>query len=258
MRVRNSEPGLVTRFPRTLLAAGLSAWLCVTATAAEPLRLVTGNAAPFTTEQRDGFFDLIVAEMFARLGVHAEVRTHASSARALVNADRGEDDGLVARIRGLEAPYPNLVIVPEKIFDNDFVAFALGQTFATPDWRALESRHVAYIRGWQIFETNLAGHRQVTRVSDAGQLFELLRRQRAEVGLYERWQALWHARAQALPVRLLEPPLARAEMFAYLHRKHAPLAPRAAQALAAMKRDGSYARIFDATLARLESRQPPR
>ncbi|MFY9314383.1 MAG: hypothetical protein WAO95_02340 [Burkholderiales bacterium] len=245
----------MTRTLCTILPAALSVWLSWAATAAEPLRLVTGNSAPFATGRRDGFFDLVVAEMFGRIGVHAEVRTHVSSARALVNAGRGEDDGLVARICGLEMQYPSLVIVPEKIFDNDFVAFTLGPTFPTPDWRSLESCHIAYIRGWQIFEADLTVHRQVTRVSDAAQLFELVGRQRVDGGLCERWQALWYARA--LPVRVLEPPLARAEMFGYLHRKHAALAPRAAAALAAMKRDGSYARIFNATLGRLETPQPP-
>ncbi len=240
-----------------LVLAGLCCALPVTG-AAQTLRLVTGNSAPFATPQRDGFFDLLVAEMFRRIGVQAEVHTHESSARALVSANQGDDHGLVARVRGLEAEYPNLVIIPEKVFDNDFVACTLGAEFSTPDWEALGSRHVAFIRGWRVFETRLSGHRELTRARDAAQLFELLQRQRVEVALYERWQALWHARQRDIPIRVLEPPLAREEMFAYLHRKHADLAPRAADALAGMKRDGSYQRIFVSTLGSLQRPSGPR
>lgn len=237
---------------RAVLPAALCVWLPLMAMAAEPLRLVTGNSAPFVTAQRTGFFDLLVAEMFRRIGVQAEVYTHPSSERALVNANRGDDGGVVARIRGLEAQYPNLVVIPEKIFDNDFVACTLGEEFPTPDWQALASRHVAFIRGWRIFEANLSAHQRLTRVRDADQLFELLQRQRVEVALYERWQALWHARVQRIPLRVLEPPFARQAMFAYLNRKHAEWAPHAASALAAMKVDGSYRQIFDSTLGSLQ------
>jgi polar amino acid transport system substrate-binding protein len=40
-------------------------------------------------------------------------------------------------------------------------------------------------------------------------------------------------------------------MFIYLHKKHEALVPRVAQALARMKANGSYQRIFDATLTSL-------
>ena len=228
------------------------------ATADAPLYLVTGNAAPFATERHDGFFDLIAAEMFRRIGVRAEIRTHESSARALVNADQGVDDGVMARVRGLEKQYPNLIMVREKLFDNDFVACTLGEGLSTPGWPGLDSRHVAFIRGWKIFESNLRSHQETTQVRDARQLFELLRHQRADVALYERWQALWYARELALPIRVIEPPLAREEMFVYLHLKHAALVPRAAAALADMKRDGSYRRIFEVTLGALQPRLPAR
>lgn len=238
-----------------LMASLLLPLACI---AAEPLSLVTGNSAPFATERRDGFFDLITAEMFRRVGVRAEVHTLESSARALVNANHGDDDGVVARIRGLEKQYPNLVMIPEKLFDNDFVACTLGGAFTTPDWSALTGYHIGYIRGWQVFESRLGSRSELTRARDAKQLFELLRHRRVDVALYERWQALWYARELALPVRVSEPPLAREEMFIYLHRKHAALAPRAAAALAEMKRDGSYQRIFDAALGVLQQRLPAR
>ncbi len=235
---------------RRLIAA-----LCVAcashAAAAETLVISTGNGQPFTTPQRDGFFDQLLAEAFRRAGSQAEMRVHESSERALINANTGIDDGVAARIKGLEAQYPNFVRVTEKMFDNDFVAYSLRFEFATPDWQSLAPYHVAYLIGWKVFENNLAGKREATQVKDAVQLFNLLQQDRTDVVLYERWQGLWRARAQGLPVRMMEPPLARQEMYCYLNRKHAELAPKVAAALVEMKRDGTYKRIFDATLTPL-------
>lgn len=222
--------------------------------AANALTMSTGVGPPFTTAQRDGFLDRLLAEAFRRAGARAEMLVHESSERALMNANNGIDDGSAPRIKDLERQYPNLVRIPEKLFDNDFVALSLRYRFATPDWQALAPYHVAYLIGWKIFENNLGGRAETTKVKDAGQLMSMLRQERADVILYERWQGLWRARELGLPVATMEPPLARQEMYCYVHRKHAALVPAVAAALAAMKRDGSYQRIFDATLTPL---RPP-
>lgn len=219
------------------------------------LVLNTGVDAPYTQADRSGFLDRLVAEAFRRIGQTAEVQVYEASERALQNANAGIDDGMAMRIKGLEAQYPNLVRVPEKVIDNDFVAYSRVRDFPARGWDALAPHHLAHIIGWKVFENKLAGRQNVTRVRDAQQLFELLRLERADVILYERWQGLWRARKMDIEAYLLEPPLASHEMFIYLHRKHAPLVGRVAAALAAMKQDGSYRRIFDETLSPLSARR---
>ncbi len=234
------------RIALALLMAGAA-----TAMAAETLVISTGVGPPFTTGRRDGFLDLLLDEAFRRAGARAEMLVHESSERALMNANRGIDDGGAPRIKGLEAQYPNLVRIPEKLFDNDFVALSIKHRFATPDWKSLEKYHAGYLIGWKIFENNLGGRAETTKVRDAEQLFSLLRQDRADVVLYERWQGLWRARELGLSIAIMEPPLARQEMYCYVHRKHEALVPAVAAALAEMKRDGTYRRIFDATLTPL-------
>lgn len=210
------------------------------------LVLNTGVRQPYTTADNKGFLDRLTAEAFRRIGHPARVQVYDSSERALINANGGIDDGTVLRIRGLEAQYPNLIRVPEKVMDNDFVAYSLQHHFVARDWDSLQPYQVSYILGWKVFESNLPQSVSATRVRSPEQLFSLLRLGRTEVVLYERWQGLWRARELGLPVKVIEPPLANAEMFMYLHKTHAHLVPRLADTLAAMKRDGSYQRIYDA------------
>ena len=217
--------------------------------ASEKLVLTSGVLAPYTTPDRKGFLDQVVAAVFREIGIEAEVLIYPTATeRGMRNANEGIDDGLAMRVAGLERQYPNLIRVPEEIAINDFVAISSKFHFATPGWDALEPYDVSYIIGWKVFEQNPPKGREVTRVRDAGQLFTLLARDRADVVLYERWQGLAKARAMGLKVNVLEPPLVRTRMYMYLHKKHAALVPRVAQALRKLKRDGTYQRILDSTL----------
>jgi polar amino acid transport system substrate-binding protein len=58
--------------------------------------------------------------------------------------------------------------------------------------------------------------------------------------LYERWQGLWHTRNLNMKVQAHEPPLAKREMFMYLHKKHVGLVEKAVATLAEIKKDGTY------------------
>lgn len=216
--------------------------------AAESLVFNTGTRDPYTTDDNTGFLNQVVKEMFARLDIEAEVIVYQASARALQNANEGIDDGASLRVAGLERKFPNLVRVPEVLIENDFVAYSLGKTLDTKDWSTLAPYEISYILGWQIFQNNLRDHTHTLRAKDAEQMFALLKNDRTEFILYERWQGLWRAKALGLDVTTHEPPLASREMFIYLHSKHAHLVEPAAAALRAMKADGSYQAIVARTL----------
>ncbi|MBF0355218.1 MAG: transporter substrate-binding domain-containing protein [Alphaproteobacteria bacterium] len=213
--------------------------------AAERLTLSTSMVEPWTTEGHKGFIDVIIPALFKRLGIEADLVVNHASARGISLANDGIDDGLATRIIGLEEKYPNLVRVPEPIFVNDFVACTLDKGPSRADWNSLAPFSVSHIIGWQIFEKNLKPVRELLLAKDSEQLFALLKAGKADLILHERWQALWQASQIGLRLKTLEPPLARVEMFIYLHQRHASLAPRLAKELAAMKADGSYQAIAD-------------
>lgn len=221
-----------------------------TSVASEPAALVlnTGTREPYTTPDKKGFLDVLIAEVFRRIGERAEVEVYAASQRAMMQANEGIDAGFAMRVKGLEAKFPNMVMVPEKVIDNDFVALSRGPAFPTPDWSALDGHDIAYILGWKIFEANVGKHERVTLPKDADQLIGLLRNGRVDVILYERRQGAWRSKNTGLKAVVHEPPLASVPMFMYLHKKHAALVDKAAQALREIKADGTYAKIVADTL----------
>lgn len=226
--------------------------------AAEPdvYILNTSTGAPYATKDDTGFQDLIVDEAFRRIGLKGRVEFYEASARALINANDGIDHGVAMRIKGLDKKYPNLVRVPERLVENDFVAYSTDLDFTTDSWEDLLPYVVAYINGWLVFERNLNIEQQKTAVREPRQMFDMLNRGRVDVVLYERWQGLQRAKETGVRVKSHEPPLASVDMYMYVHKKYAQLAPKLAQALRAMKADGTYQAIFDKTLSSLSPSTP--
>jgi len=201
------------------------------------------NEPPFTTADGKGFLDAIAGEAFRRAGVRLRL-VKLPAERGLINANAGIEDGDLTRIAGLEAHYPNLVRVPEKLVDWEFAAFGKNAALVA-NWETLHARPVGHIRGWKIYEQQLAGAPHVVTAEDPAQLFRQLQLNRIEVALYARWQGLSRIRRQELKdVHLLKPSLATREMFIYLHKRHAALVPRLAAALRAIKAEGLYDRLY--------------
>ncbi len=220
------------------------------ATAGEPtLVLSNPTAPPLTNAQGTGFIDQLLQEAARRVGVRVRL-VSLPAERGLLNANAGIEDGDSNRIAGLERDYPNLIRVPEKNMDMQFMAFTRQPDLRLDQgWRSLSGRSVGLIKGWKILERNLPADTQVTAVKDAEQLFRLLEHRRVDVVLYA--QHLGQAQARRLglnDVRVAGAPLTTQEMFVYLHKKHAPLVPRLAEALRQIKADGTYARLERATL----------
>ncbi len=232
----------------TLLAISLSALA-----GPDVYILNTSTREPYTTKEGTGFQDLVVSEVFRRIGLKARVESYEASARALINANADIDQGVAMRIKGLERKYPNLVRVEEPLINNDFVAYSRNLELSTYGWKSLTPYTVAYIHGWLIFERNLSARQEKHALKKPAQMFTMLDKGRVDLVLYERWQGQQYARKSGLQVTVHEPPLASVTMYMYVHQNHAHLAPRLAKALLEMKTDGSYQLLYDRTLTALLS-----
>jgi polar amino acid transport system substrate-binding protein len=238
----------------------LTCWLLffVPALAAEKLVLNTGELPPYSTSDGKGFANLLVLALFREIGVDAELIVYKGAfARALINANQGVEDGVAARVAGLEIQYPNLIRLPDEMVTVEMVAFGTKHRFATPDWNALSPYVIGHINGWRNVEVPIdklreSGPLEVTAVSDAQHLFMLLEKGRADVVIYERLHGLMKAREMGIKVQVMEPPLATTKLYLYLNKKHVELVPRLAEALVKLKKNGTYKRLYDTMLVRAD------
>ncbi len=214
--------------------------------------LNTAFGSPVSNESQTGFADLAVAEAFRRIGYQLEtVRLPAE--RALINANRGIDDGDLVRVAGLQKKYTNLIQVPEPVMIVDMVLFSKNKpSFIVNGWESVASHSLAIISGWKIMEKNfgkLGNKVEIIKTDNAEQSFTLLAKDRVDFIAYSNWSGLGYLKAHNITdVKLLSPPLARPEFYVYLHKKHKKIVPRLAAAIKQMKSDGTIRNIFDKIL----------
>ncbi len=215
---------------------------------AQEISLTTSMTAPLSKDDQTGFYDQVLIEAFRRIEQPVRI-THLPTERSITNANLGISDGEFPRISGLDRLYPNLLKVPEKIVDFEFVAFTWKPDIQLKDWSSCEPYNVAIVRGWKILEANLANVGSLVKVKNQKLLFSLLGKYRTDIVVYSRFEGHEMIKTLGLKkIRALEPPLATREMFLYLNKKHLPLIPVIAKQLRSMKHDGTYDRILKKTL----------
>jgi polar amino acid transport system substrate-binding protein len=214
--------------------------LCIAAQ--ERLVLNTPGEPPYHHQDQTGIADLLIKEAFSRIGREATVQWQPPE-RSLMNANMGIVDGDVGRIGGLNKEYPHLIQVPETFVTTDFLIFTKTFSIRLVAWESLKPYHVAIIRGHKIAEANVVA-RSLIKARNAEILFLLLNNDRVDVAICERLFGSMMARKTNPEIKGLEPPLATADFYLYLHKKHEALVPEIAKALETMKRDGTYKRLW--------------
>jgi polar amino acid transport system substrate-binding protein len=227
----------------------ISGLLCVSdGSFAQQMVLTTSMTSPLSKEDQTGFYDQVLIEAFRRVEQRIQI-THLPTERSITNANLGISDGEFPRISGLDRLYTNLLRVPEKIIDFEFVAFTWRPDIQLKDWNSCKPYNVAIVRGWKILETNLADARSLVKVKNQKLLFSLLGKHRTDIVVYSRFEGKEMIKQLGLKsIWVLEPPLVTREMFLYLNKKHLQLVPVIAEQLRSMKHDGTYDRIFKKTL----------
>jgi len=219
--------------------------------------LNTAFGPPSSNESQTGFADQVVGEALRRIGYQLEtVRMPAE--RALINANRGIDDGELARVGGLQKKYPNLIQVPESYMFIDMVLFSKKYpSFVVQNWESVKSHSLAIISGWKIMEKNfskLGNNVEIIKTDNAHQSFTLLRKDRVDFIAYSNWSGLAYLKEHNITdIKLLEPPLASPNFYVYLHKKHKEIVPKLSAELKKMKEDGTINLLFNEILTPLKS-----
>ena len=208
------------------------------------LSLNTADTAPYSSPEGNGFYDLLLKEVFDDLGINLKIN-HLLSKRSVQNADSGIDDGEYARTEGITAEYKNLIIVPEALVNFYFVAYSRDPVINVSNWNSLTGFNVSYINGWAILKNNVPESVPVTLVSNEVSLFKMLLSDRVDLILYSKLRGLSKIERDNLEnVFIIEPPLASRGMYLYLHKKHEGIIPEIAAGIRKIKASGRYDEIL--------------
>ena len=168
------------------------------------------------------------------------------SARCFELSNSGQADGEIWRIAGVDADYPNLIRVPVALWSHPELAF-VKEEIQLDEWKSLAPYRVAFRAGTKVVENNIKGivEKQVP-LDTIDEAFVLLANGDVDVVISDNivgTSLLESEKYRDSGIRLVENPLDQALLFTYLHKKHAALVPRLAEAISRAKSDGTYERI---------------
>lgn len=218
------------------------------ATTEKTLVINSGSSVPLAINNDSGFYMVLIQELFDRLKI--KVKTiHLPSSRSLKNVAQGIDDGVIARVKGIEKKSPNLIRVPEKVIDLEFVAYTNDANIKIEKWSDLKPYNVAYIRGWKIFDKNVTAYKSLVRAKDSKQMIGLLKNHRVDVVLYQDIPAKYILKKMDYHPHKQTPALASREMYIYMHKRHIKLVPLIQNELKKIKSDGTYNSLYKQHIA---------
>jgi ABC-type amino acid transport substrate-binding protein len=217
--------------------------IIATLTVARPVFAVTeitiAGVRGFSEEEAG---TVILKEAYRRIGIKLSVK-RLPGERALKSANRGTYDGDLQRVDAVKKKFKNLVQVRPAINYLEVSAFSAKHEFAVKGWDSLRPYRIGIIRGMKFADNNTKGMDRVV-VGDYEALFKLLKFGRIDIGILPRVNGLFQRiKFGFMRVRELKPPLARIDLFHYLHRRNIALAPRLSAVIENMRDQGELATL---------------
>lgn len=184
----------------------------------------------------------VLDEAYQKLGVQINI-VELPGGRALRLSNRGELDGELHRVDGINIEYPNLIQIPVSISKVSQHAFAKKDIKIT-NWESLGAYSLAITIGYILAEKNTEGmQRQL--VSKWEQGFLMVESGHADITIANRYRGLKILNDLGIQdVRLLNPPLEMTPLYHYLHLKHVHLVPKITSVLRKMKANGRIDEIL--------------
>ena len=170
---------------------------------------------------------------YKKLNIEIKIEHHPTK-RSLLLANNGEIDGEVIRIKNIIDKYPNLKIVNISTVQDEIVGFS-KKNIDINGWKSLEGYQLGALAGIKAISRHISGS-NVRFNTDIESVFKMLHLDRIEIAVASRLQGNHVLSKHKFPnIKAMESPLARLEVYHFLHLKHKDLIPKIENILSEMK-----------------------
>lgn len=185
----------------------------------------------------------ILEAVYARAGIPMRI-VALPATRATQMADRGEIDGEGARIASYYEERPGVVVVRPALMRTAAMVF-MREADARPVRSAADLRglRVGIVRGVRQSQAAVAGVERVEQLNTARQLYQMLHRGHLDAVVDSPVSQKRYAATLGVDGVVAVGTLSEMEVFHGLQARHAALAPRLGEVLAAMAASGELAKV---------------
>ncbi len=180
----------------------------------------------------------VMRRVYQRLGHDFEL-VRFPGKRALIEANQGQVDGSLVRIKAVEKQLNNLIRIPTSIGSFKVMAITrVGEPKIT-GIAGLIGKHVGIVRGVELTERLTKNHQRQT-VNSIDSLFKILLSEHVEVILFPKLDGEKYIQAHQLgdKVNISNNPILDVKLYHYVHKSKAKLAEQLTELLKQMERTG--------------------
>jgi len=208
-------------------------------------RLYTINTG--WTEPVSSILNEIIVATFERAKLDVEFHLLPAE-RSLVQVKLGTDDGDCCRVASaIKKDYPDLLQVPEVVYNAKFSVFSKKPHPKIESFDALKPYSVATVSGWKILVNNLNRVQPETLhiMNEPKAMFKILDQDRIDMAAYGYVGGIKEINDLGLKnISPIEPPLAQLPLYLYLHKKNKDIIPLLTKALRELKAEGVIDKIM--------------
>jgi len=179
----------------------------------------------------------VVSEAYKRLGIQVRIEKFPAE-RSIVQANNGKVDGEICRIKGVDATYSNLIMVPVVVNMFEVVVFTKDIKFSVTGWDSLKPYTIGIKIGAKFAEMGTKGMK-VEPVASNKQLFLMLDLGRTDLVVASKVTGLYELKQLRIEgIQALVPPLGKKKLYHYVHKKHSSIIPALTKVLQEMEAEG--------------------
>lgn len=179
----------------------------------------------------------ILKQAYNSLGIDIAIIEY-PALRAIRSANQGRVDGELIRMKGIEATYSDLIMIPVPLATMEGVVFTKNTNVQVSGFESLQPYKIAFRRGVKFAEFGTKGMNR-TIVDSLEHAFFLLNMERVDAVISTRLTGLdVLSKLHFKGINLLDPPLTKTHFYHYLHKKHKALIPMITKSLQKMQKDG--------------------
>ena len=199
----------------------------------------------------EDYMERLLTEAYQRIGVDVEYVQYPAK-RALYTSNLGKTDGEMARIKGVDNEFQNLLMTDVPISSIDIVVFTKNKNIRVDGWQSLKPYSIAVPRGIRVIEKGTTGM-EVSVFNTTEKILKLVSMGRYDVAILTRIDGLGYVKKLNITnLTILEPPVAKVDLYHYLHKKHENLLPKINSSLINLKESGRMKDIRDQFLTELK------
>lgn len=195
----------------------------------------------------------VVQEAYKRIGYDVQFKMYPAN-RAISLANQGVTDGDIARIKGTEKTFPNLIPVPTPVIDFQGTAFTISVTKDIQKWSDLKGLKIGVVRGVRYATIGTEGLNPFF-ANNVPHLFKLLKDGRIDIAVAgtRQGQLEIEKSLNKSGIHSVGKPLFTAPLYHFIHSSNKDLVSPLNKALANMKAQGEINFIIDQTFQRLKN-----